>query len=57
MKGITDKIQADPEAQKEFEAAMNILNILPGGFANKSAKAMTAKQVLNNIARDAELTM
>lgn len=42
---------------KEFEAAMNILNILPGGFAAKTKKALTAKAVLNNIAKDAELVL
>lgn len=57
IKRITEKVQNDPEAMKEFEAAMNILNILPGWFAAQTEKALTAKQIIKNIAKDAELTL
>jgi hypothetical protein len=57
INNITDKILNDPDKKKDFDAAMNILNIIPWWFASKTTKALTAKQVLTNIARDAELTI
>lgn len=50
-------METDPVAKANAEAAMNILNIMPGGFAGRSKQALSVKQVLRQITKDAELAM